>query len=133
MNLVHPSPLLRTALLADGLLGVATGLLLVLAAGWLAGFLDLPRQLLMAGGLALLPLGALLLWLARQPRLHALAVWAVIAVNTLWVIESLLLLVLGWVTPNLFGHAFVIGQALVVALLVELQWFGLRRSSPQPA
>jgi len=36
--------------------------------------------------------------------------------------------VLGWVEPSLFGYVFVIGQALVVALLAELQWFGLRQS-----
>lgn len=133
MTFVQPSPLLRNALLADGLLGVFTGLLLILSANWLAGFLDLPRQLLMASGLTLLPLGALLCWLARQRRLHSLAVWAVIVLNALWVIDSVLLLALGWVAPNLFGYAFVIGQALAVALLAELQWFGLRQSVPLAA
>ncbi|MGE8361700.1 hypothetical protein [Pseudomonas sp.] len=128
MSHVQPSPLLRNALLADGLLGISTGLLLVLSANWLVGFLDLPRLLLMASALILLPLGGLLFWLSRQPQLHRLAVWAVITLNTLWVIESVMLLVLGWVSPNLFGYTFIIGQAMVVGLLAELQWFGLRQS-----
>lgn len=128
MSHVQPSPLLRNALLADGLLGISTGLLLVLSANWLVGFLDLPRLLLMASALILLPLGGLLFWLSRQPQLHRLAVWAVITLNTLWVIESVMLLVLGWVSPNLFGYTFIIGQAVVVGLLAELQWFGLRQS-----
>ncbi|MDH1264486.1 hypothetical protein [Pseudomonas sp. GD03944] len=128
MSHVQPSPLLRNALLADGLLGISTGLLLVLSANWLVGFLDLPRLLLMASALILLPLGGLLFWLSRQPQLHRLAVWAVITLNTLWVIESVMLLVLGWVSPNLFGYVFIIGQAVVVGLLAELQWFGLRQS-----
>lgn len=128
MSHVQPSPLLRNALLADGLLGISTGLLLVLGANWLTGFLELPRLLLMASALILLPLGGLLFWLSRQPQLHRQAVWAVVSLNTLWVIESGLSLVLGWIEPNLFGYVFIIGQAVVVALLAELQWFGLRQS-----
>lgn len=128
MSHVQPFPLLRNALLADGLLGISTGLLLVLSANWMVGFLELPRLLLMASGLFLLPLGGLLFWLSRQPQLHRLVVWAVITLNTLWVIESVMLLVLGWVSPNLFGYVFIIGQAVVVGLLAELQWFGLRQS-----
>ncbi|QMV63153.1 hypothetical protein DFO61_3568 [Ectopseudomonas oleovorans] len=128
MSHVQPSPLLRNALLADGLLGISTGLLLVLGANWLAGFLELPRLLLMASALILLPLGGLLFWLSRQSQLHRQAVWAVISLNTLWVIESGLSLLLGWIEPNLFGYVFIIGQAVVVALLAELQWFGLRQS-----
>lgn len=128
MSHVQPSPLLRNALLADGLLGISTGLLLVLGVNWMVGFLELPRLFLMAGALILLPLGGLLFWLSRQPQLHRHAVWAVIGLNTLWVIESALSLVLGWIEPNLFGYVFIIGQAVVVALLAELQWFGLRQS-----
>ncbi|MGE8497097.1 MAG: hypothetical protein ACN6O6_06265 [Pseudomonas sp.] len=128
MSHVQPSPLLRNALLADGLLGISAGLLLVLNANWMVGFLDLPRMLLMASGLFLLPLGGLLFWLSRQPQLHRLVVWAVITLNGLWVIESVMLLVLGWVTPNAFGYVFIIGQAVVVGLLADLQWFGLRQS-----
>ncbi|SFP25337.1 hypothetical protein SAMN05216601_107198 [Ectopseudomonas composti] len=128
MSHVQPSPLLRNALLADGLLGVSTGLLLVLASHWLVDFLEVPRLLLVASALMLLPLGGLLFWLSRQPELHRLAVWAVITLNSLWVIKSVMLLVLGWVAPNIFGYAFIIGQALIVALLAELQWFGLRQS-----
>ena len=101
---------------------------MVLASRWLVDFLEVPRLLLMASALMLLPLGGLLFWLSRQPELHRLAVWAVITLNSLWVIESVMLLVLGWVAPNIFGYAFIIGQALIVALLAELQWFGLRQS-----
>ena len=43
MNVLQPNPMLRDALLLDGLLSGVTGLLLVLAAGWLGAFLELPR------------------------------------------------------------------------------------------
>ena len=68
------------------------------------------------------------MWLSNRAEISRQAIWAVIAVNALWVIDSLLVLVIGWVSPNLFGYAFIIGQALAVALLAELQWFGLKHS-----
>lgn len=128
MNALQPTPMLRNALLLDGLLSGVTGLLLVLAAGWLGVFLELPRLLLLVAGSALLPFAALLVWLSNRAEISRQAIWAVIAVNALWVIDSLLVLVIGWVSPNLFGYAFVIAQALAVALLAELQWFGLKHS-----
>lgn len=128
MNALQPTPMLRNALLFDGLLSGVTGLLLVLAAGWLGAFLELPRLLLLVAGSALLPFAALLVWLSNRAEISRQAVWAVIAVNALWVIDSLLVLAIGWLSPNLFGYAFVIAQALAVALLAELQWFGLKHS-----
>ena len=128
MNALQPTPMLRNALLLDGLLSGVTGLLLVLAAGWLGAFLELPRLLLLVAGSALLPFAALLVWLSNRAEISRQAIWAVIAVNALWVIDSLLVLVIGWVSPNLFGYAFVIVQALAVTLLAELQWFGLKHS-----
>ncbi|MBB1518752.1 hypothetical protein [Aquipseudomonas guryensis] len=130
MHTLNASPLLRRALLADGLVGLGTGSLLVLAAGWFAELLALPRELLLGAGLALLPLGVFLLWLGSGERVNRLLVWVVLALNALWVVDSLLLLVAGWVTPNLLGHFFVIAQALVVLLFIELELLGLKRSEP---
>jgi hypothetical protein len=39
------------------------------------------------------------------------------------------LLFSGEVTPNLFGEAVVVAQAIVVGALAQLQFIGLRRSS----
>ncbi len=130
MHTLNACPLLRRALFADGLLGLATGSLLVLASAWLAELLALPRELLLGSGLALLPLGLFLLWLSSGETVNRLLVWAVLAVNALWVVDSLLLLITGWVAPNLLGHVFVIGQALVVLLFLELELMGLKRSEP---
>ena len=60
------------------------------------------------------------------------AVWPVIIANALWAIASALLLVSGWVAPTALGYAFVIAQAVVVALLGELQYMGLRGACAGP-
>jgi hypothetical protein len=130
MHTLNASPLLRRALFADGLMGLGTGSLLILLTGWFAELLALPRELLLGSGLALLPLGLFLLWLSSGETVNRLLVWAVLAINALWVVDSLLLLVAGWIAPNLLGHVFVIGQALVVLLFLELELVGLKRSEP---
>jgi hypothetical protein len=130
MHTLNASPLLRRALFADGLMGLGTGSLLILLTGWFAELLALPRELLLGSGLALLPLGLFLLWMSSGETVNRLLVWAVLAINALWVVDSLLLLVAGWIAPNLLGHVFVIGQALVVLLFLELELIGLKRSEP---
>lgn len=130
MTTLQPSLLLRRTLLADGLLSGVTGLSLVLAAAWLSAYLDLPRALLFGVGLSLLPFSLALIWLGRRDQMNRVAVWAVIAINALWVVDSVLLLMSNWLAPNQYGYAFVIAQALAVALFAELELLGLRRSAP---
>lgn len=129
MTTVQPSPLLRRALQLDALVSGAAGLLMTLGAGPLSALLALPAVLLTGAGLSMLPWCAVLLWLARRDTLDRRAVWAVIAVNAVWVVDSVLLLAGGWVQPTLLGQAFVIAQALAVVLFAELQFLGLKRSA----
>jgi hypothetical protein len=128
MTLVVPSTLLRRALILDALASGGTGLLTAAGAPFLAGFCHLPEPLLAYSGLSLLPFAAIVGLMARRDCLPTAIVWAVIAYNALWSIDSIVLLVGGWVAPNAFGYAFVIGQALVVAVLAECQYVGLTRS-----
>ncbi len=129
MTMIHPSPLLRQALLADATTSGAFGLLMLLAAGPLSHLLGLPEMLLRIAGAVLLPYVALLAWLSLREQVHKAFIWAVILGNILWVADSLLLLVSGWVSPTGAGYAFVIMQALVVLMYAEFQIVGLRRSS----
>ena len=101
---------------------------MALAAQPLGELLGLPFVLLLVAGIVLLPLALVLYWMSNQTLLSRTGVWAVIALNALWVVESIALLVTGYVQPTALGYAFVIGQALVVLLLAELEFFGLRRS-----
>lgn len=122
------SGFLRRALLGDAVVSGATGLLLALGAAPLAGLLGLPEPLLRWAGVSLLPFAGLVALLARRERTARATVWAVIGYNTLWALDSVLILALGWVQPTLLGSAFVLFQALAVALFAAAQSVGMRRS-----
>ena len=122
----HPQ-FLRRVLIVDALASGAMGLLLLAAAGVLAGPLGLPSTLMLGAGAILVPYAAAVLWLARRPALPRAAVWLVIAINVLWVVESVAVLLVGWTHPTLPGQAFVLMQAAFVALMAELEFIGLRR------
>jgi hypothetical protein len=129
MSKINPAPFLRQALLADAVTTAACALLMLLAAGPLAGWLGLPASLLRAAGLVLIPFAIVVGALAFRESLPRMAVWTVIVANAVWAVDSLLLLFSGWVSPNAAGTAFVIVQAVAVALYAELQLMGLKRSS----
>ncbi len=125
---LHPTPFLRFALLGDAAASGATGLLLAAGAGSLAPLLGLPEELLRVAGLVLLPYAAFVAWVGGRngggaPRN---AVRAVVAVNLLWALDSVLLLAVGPVAPNGLGVAFVLAQALVVLGFAAMQWTALR-------
>jgi hypothetical protein len=122
-----PSPLLRKALQADAVLSGITGLLLPFTASPLAGPLGLPVGLLRWSGLILVLFAAFVAFLSAQPRVQRPLVFAVVACNALWALDSVLLLFTGWIEPTLLGEVFVLLQAIVVVVLAELEFVGLRR------
>ena len=133
MERILPSDFLRRVLLADAITSGAMGLLLALLAGPLARWFGLPTGMLREVGIFLLGFAALAATLGLQRASPRLLVWLVILGNALWALDSLLLLVSGWVAPTALGGSFVVAQALVVALLAELEYTGLRRSAPLAA
>ena len=121
--------LLRRALWADAIASGATGLLLLAAAGPLSALLGPHTGFLRPVGLGFLPWAALLVWLATRDDIPRRIAWAVVALNLLYAVDSVLLLFTGWVELTTFGYVFVVVQALAVAGLAELQYFGLRRTT----
>lgn len=124
-----PSSLLRNALLADALLSGTTALLLVFAAGPLSTLLGLSAGLLRGSGLFILPFAALAAAMRYRTRLARTPVFILVVGNALWAVDSVLVLLLGWLEPTALGEVFVVGQAIIVAVLAELQFIGLRRST----
>jgi hypothetical protein len=127
--MIHPSLLLRRAVVADAIFSGASALLLVTAAGPLATLLALPETLLRETGLILIVYAAFVGWLATRAAMPAGAVWAAIIVNAAWLLASVALLVSGEVAPNWLGEVAIVLQAIAVGVLAELQYVGLRKSA----
>ncbi len=119
---------LRYALLADAIASGATGLLMIAGADLLTGILGLPVALMRESGLLLVAYVALVAFVGTREAIPLGAVKAIIALNVLWVLGSVGLLVGGFVAPTALGYAFVIVQAVAVGVLAELQIIGLRRA-----
>lgn len=128
MLLARLSPSLRQTLLADAVVTGVTGLLMFLGAGFLAGLLGLPEPLLRYVGLVLFPYVVFVAYVATREHIHETGVWRVIIANVLWIVASIALLLGSWVAPNALGFAFVIFQAVVVAVFAAAQYLGVRRS-----
>ena len=126
--MIHPSPFLSRALLADAIFSGVAAVALTLGAGALAPFLNLPEALLRETGLFLIAYTALVGWLATRPSLPRAIVMVVVAGNAAWTLASIALLFSGAVSPNLFGIIVVIAQAIATGVFAELQYIGLRRS-----
>ena len=120
--------LLRRALVIDALVSGATGLLLVIAGGWLAPLLDVPEPLLRYAGIVLLPFAILVALVARQDAVARARVVAIIVANIAWVAASAWLVLGDRVQPNALGYAFIIVQAIAVAAFAEFQYVALRRA-----
>jgi len=119
---------LRYALLADAIASGATGLLMIAGADLLTRLLGLPVALMRESGLLLVPYVALVAFVGTREIIPLGAVKAIIALNVLWVLGTVGLLVGGFVAPTVLGYAFVIVQAVAVGVLAELQLVGLRRA-----
>lgn len=130
MSSISRSIGLRRALLADAVVSGATGLLLLLGASVLAPLFALPEPLLRYAGLVLLPFAACVAYIATRSTIARAATWVVIVGNALWALASVGLLVSGWVAPSMLGSAFVLFQAAAVAVFAELQYTGMRHSTP---
>lgn len=123
------TPFLRKTLLLDASVSGAAAVLMIAGAHLLEPVLNLPAPLLFWAGVVIVPFVAILLFAARQPQVPYPVLIYVIAANALWVVACFGLLLTGWVSPSLMGVAFVIAQALTVALFAELQFVALRRAS----
>ena len=126
--MIHPSLLLRRALLADAIFSGTSAVVLTLGVGALASLLSLPDALLRETGLFLIFYAALVGWLGTRQTLPKAVVWFVVAGNAAWTLLSIALLFSDLVTPNLLGEVVVAAQAIATGVFAELQYLGLRRS-----
>lgn len=128
MSSLVASTFLRRIFAFDAVATVATGALLAAGAQPLQGLMGLDPAISVPAGLFLIAYAVVPAIMAARKTLPVAAVWTVIAINAVWVLESLASLALGWVSVNALGTAFVIAQAAAVGVIAELQYIGMRRS-----
>jgi hypothetical protein len=124
---------LRNVLRVDALSCIACGALQVAFPAAMARLLNLPEALMAYTGEFLLVYAAVVSFVSTRKPLPRPIVWVLVAGNLGWALACVLLLLSGLVSPSALGVAYVLVQAVTVAVLAELQYFGLRRASPQPA
>jgi hypothetical protein len=127
--MINPSPFLRRALQIDAIFSGVSALVLVFGASFLAPLTNLPDSFLRNTGLVLVAFVLGVGYLASREAMSKVAMWAVIAINVVWTIDSIALLASGWLSPNLLGQVFIVMQAIAVGIFAELEFIGLRRSA----
>ena len=121
--------LTRVALKLDAVVTGANGAAYLAAASVLDGPLGLPESFLRAIGAFLIVFAACVWFTATRPELNRNAVYAVVVLNALWVVDSIALVALGWYDPTTGGSVWVALQALVVAGFAALQAYAVRQAS----
>ncbi len=116
---------LRVLLGLDGAFCLVGGVALVAGAGVLGPAMGLQVGLLRGAGLVLLPWGAFVAWCASRAVPPRPAVLAVVVLNLIWAVDSVMLLATGWVAPNGLGVGFVLAQAAMGGGIAVLQWLAL--------
>ncbi|GAB3431663.1 hypothetical protein [Actinophytocola sediminis] len=119
-------PLLRFALTFDGVVTGVTGVALAALAGVLAGPLGLPAAVLLGTGLFFVGYGAAVLYLGTRPTINRRGALAVVVINLISVLDSVLVAMLGGLTT--LGVVVLVVLAVAVAALAGLQLVGLRRN-----
>lgn len=125
------SKFLKLVFTADAISCLGMGAGLAIGSGPLAPLFGLPQNLVLGAGLALLPIGLFIAWIASRSTAPALFVWAIILGNAGWVVESL---IVADTTPGItaLGTVFVVAQAAAVALLAALETMGTFRAPKAP-
>ncbi len=124
---------MRNVLRVDALSCVACGLLQVLFPSQMSGLLGLPGPLLAYTGEFLLAYAAAVFFISTRQPIPRMFVGLLVAGNLGWAVACVMLLISGTVQPTVLGMAYVLLQALTVAVLAELQYFGLRATALKPA
>ncbi len=129
----NPAQFLRTVLSIDALTCLATGVASIALGPLVAPALGLSTSLLQGSGVALLAVAAFIVFAIRHTPSMPWAAWTVVLGNAGWVLGSVLLLVAGIEQPTTLGTAYVIAQAVIVAIIAELEYTGLKKLAGSPA
>lgn len=121
--------LLRFAIRFDAIGTSLNGLAYVALAGALDSLLGIDAAALRVVGAVLIAYAALVALLAVRPRVPRLGVIAIVVVNAVWAIDSIIVAAAGWYSPTTTGTVWIVMQAMLVGGLAALQYAGLKRAA----
>jgi hypothetical protein len=124
-NLLRPIPKLDLVLKLDALASGAVGAGLLAISPFADDLFGASPALTVPAGIFLLPYAAWVWYTATRPRLSTVAVWAIVILNLLWVVDSALLAA-GSSSLTALGTAFILAQATAVLGFAAFQYAGLR-------
>lgn len=133
MKTLHPSRLLKAALLLDAGISGATGALQMGLTSDLSGLLQLPPTLLIESGVVMVAYAALLMLLVRASKVASALVGAVVAGNVGWTLVCVGMAVTGTPPTNALGTGFLLLQAVMTLTFAGLQFRGLQLSPAAPS
>lgn len=113
---------------ADAVSCAINGALQLLFTAALARLTGLPAPLLLATGVFLLAYAGAAAWMAARALPPRRWIGLVVVGNFAWAAACVGLLAVAGASVNAWGWAWVLAQALVVLVLAELQWMGLRHT-----
>ncbi|MEU5883781.1 hypothetical protein [Spirillospora sp. NPDC047279] len=120
--------LLKLALRLDAVVTGVNGLAYLALAGPLEDLLGLAPAHAYVLGAFLLVYAVAVAAISRPARPHRTAVTAVIELNLLWTLLSVVTVVAGWLSLNAAGATWAVLQAMTVAGFAAVQYLALRRS-----
>jgi hypothetical protein len=117
---------LRLWLNADALASGALGLFSIAGCTVLDGPLGISTAALASLGVVLVVWAAALRRVVTRPVLNRPAAWVIVAINALWVLDSIAVVALGWFALTSLGVTMVLLQAGAVVVLLTMQGRALR-------
>lgn len=122
------SQLLRRVMLADSVLSVIFGALLIVGAGPIAAFLGISSTVILTIiGVAVVLYAADLWYIATRPTINRLWAIAAISADVAWVVVSWIVLLAGWSMFSTAGFWAIAVVADLVLVIAILKGVGLRR------
>jgi hypothetical protein len=118
----HPLWTLANLLTLDACTCAGMGVALSVFHMPVSAWTGIPAPLLFWAGVALLPVATFMAIIARMRPIPTLAAHAVVGGNVAWILASLGLPITSAISPNPLGWAFMISQAVVVAVLTTAEY-----------
>jgi hypothetical protein len=121
---------LKNVLMVNAISSGLTGLILVIAPGFVANlFATSFTQPFVSVGMFLVAFAILVFGAAFQNPLRESMISLILVLDSSWVIASLTIIVLQLLNISVLGYVFIAGVAAWVLLMVYFQFSGLRQMS----